>query len=122
MEPKPGENDELANSGSCAPSSDTLSDSVWAHWAEAFLETASTINQGPQPEYRSQYLLTRLLVLHRPTSSNTGMSIQGRQRSSHSEIAEEEDGDVECLTTIRAPAKKPALSSPGDPFLFCGSN
>ena len=69
-------------------------------WAEAYV---SIINQGSQPGYSNQYL--------RPpnpnassSSSTTGTPIQGRQRQFHSEIAEEEDDDVDGSTTIRAAA------------------
>ena len=57
----------------------TLSDS---EWAEAFPGTVSTINEeGSQPEYRSQYLLTRILVLHRPTQE--GLFKGGRNLLDH---------------------------------------
>ena len=81
--PEPGENEELGETptrklrNQCLfmrTLSVTLSDSVWA---EAFPGTVSTINQDSQPEYRSQYLLTRMLVLHRPTQE--GLFKGGRE-------------------------------------------
>ena len=85
MESEPGKNVELgetqAQTGQFRKQllfmptlSVTLSDSVWA---EAFPGTVSTINQDSQPEYRSQYLLTRMLVLHRPTQE--GLFKGGRE-------------------------------------------
>ena len=80
------------------------------HFLEPFRPLIKTLNQNTVVNTSYWFIIVQ------------NRKVYSREAPSQSEIIEEEDDDVEGSTPIRAPAKESALSSPGDPFLFCGSN